>query len=51
MLRSHLWESEHWPDIADLPTLARAMVDAGKLSESVDQMQALIELDVRERLY
>ena len=51
MLRSHLWESEHWPDITDLPTLARAMVDAGKLSESVDQMQALIESDARERLY
>ena len=51
MLRSHLWDPSKWPDVTGLPTLARAMVDAGRLSESVDEMQALIANDVSHRLY
>jgi PPOX class probable FMN-dependent enzyme len=51
ILRSRLWDKEHWPDLSDLPSLAQSMVDAGRLSETVAEMQALIDKDTRERLY
>jgi len=51
MLRSGLWDSADWPSTGDLPTLAQAMVTHGALSESVEEMQALIERDASTRLY
>jgi PPOX class probable FMN-dependent enzyme len=51
VIRSGLWEPMHWPDVAGLPSLARAMIDAGKLEETPEELQALIDKDVRERLY
>ncbi len=51
VLRSHLWNTAHWPELAGLSTLAQAMVDAGKLAETPEEMQALIDKDQRERLY
>jgi hypothetical protein len=51
MIRSGLWDPEHWPDLTGLPTLARAMVDAGGLDETPEEMQALIDKDQRDRLY
>ena len=51
VIRSKLWDSAQWPDLAGAPTLAQAMVDEAKLSESVAEMQAIIDRDVRERLY
>lgn len=51
VIRSRLWDATHWPDVAGLPSLARAMVDAGRLEETLEEMQALIDKDVRERLY
>jgi hypothetical protein len=37
--------------VTGLPSLAQAMVDAGKLDETPAEMQALIDKDQRERLY
>ena len=51
VLRSQLWSVERWPDLAGLPTLAQAMVNAGRLAETPEQMQALIDQDIRQRLY
>lgn len=51
VIRSRLWDATHWQDVAGLPSLARVMVDAGKLEETYEEMQALIDRDVRERLY
>jgi hypothetical protein len=51
VIRSRLWDAANWLDVADLPSLARAMVDAGKLEETPEEMQALIDKDARERLY
>ena len=51
VIRSQLWNTANWPDLAGLPTLAQAMVDAGRLSETPEQMQALIDQDIRQRLY
>lgn len=51
VIRSQLWSAGSWPDLAGLPTLAEAMVDAGRLAETPEQMQALIDEDIRQRLY
>jgi len=51
VIRSHLWQPEFWPDRADVPTLAQAMVAHGALSESVPEMQAIIDNDGATRLY
>lgn len=51
MLRSKIWQYEHWESIDDLPSLAQTMVDAANLKESVEEMQLLIEQDEREGLY
>jgi len=50
-VRSRLWRPELWPDCADVPTLAEAMVAHGALSESVPEMQAIIDNDGATRLY
>ncbi|MGB3651085.1 MAG: MSMEG_1061 family FMN-dependent PPOX-type flavoprotein [Rivularia sp. (in: cyanobacteria)] len=51
MLRSKIWQSEHWRSIDDLPSLTLRMVDAANLKESVEEMQSLIEQDQRFGLY
>jgi hypothetical protein len=51
IIRSQLWQSDDWPDLDDLPSLAEAMVDAGKLELSVAEMQTIIDNDEKERLY
>lgn len=51
VIRSQLWNPGGWPDLSGLPTLAQAMVDAGGLAETPAQMQALIDQDIRQRLY
>jgi hypothetical protein len=51
MIRSALWDQKSWPDESGLPTLAESMVVAGKLEETVEEMQALIDKDARTRLY
>ena len=45
------WDKGAWPQLAGLPDLARTMIDGGKLEDSLEEMQALIEKDARERLY
>jgi hypothetical protein len=51
IVRSRLWQPEQWPDRTDVPTLAEAMVAHGALSETVAEMQAIIDNDGAKRLY
>ena len=51
VIRSRLWDKGAWPDVTELPNLARALVDQAKLEQSPEEVQALLEKDVRERLY
>ncbi len=51
VIRSKLWEPAHWPDRSGLASLAQALVEQGRLSQSVDEMHALIENDKVTRLY
>jgi PPOX class probable FMN-dependent enzyme len=51
MIRSGLWKPEQWPVLAGLPSLAETMVSAGKLRQSVEEMQAIVDNDASTRLY
>ena len=50
MIRSGLWSPEHWPDRSDVPSLAEAIVAHAKPSETVAEVQAIID-DSTTRLY
>lgn len=51
MARSGLWKPEKWPDLADVPSLAEAMVEHARLSISRGEMQTLIDNNFNNHLY
>jgi PPOX class probable FMN-dependent enzyme len=51
MVRSRLWTHEQWPDRLDVATLAETMVVHGALTETVPEMQAIIDNDGATHLY
>jgi uncharacterized protein len=51
VIRSKLWDPQHWPDLDGVPSLARAIVDQAKLTRTEEEVQGIIDADVRERLY
>ena len=51
VIRSKLWDPGHWPDLAGVPSLARAIVDQARMTRTPEQVQAFIDKDHRERLY
>ena len=51
MIRSNLWNPDKWESVEGLPTYGQALVDHGKLSISVEDMQAGVEQNAVESLY
>jgi predicted pyridoxine 5'-phosphate oxidase superfamily flavin-nucleotide-binding protein len=51
VIRSGLWKPDQWPDRSNLPTLAEAMIAHGALSESMEQIETVIEDSNTKRLY
>lgn len=51
IIRSKLWKPESWPELSGLPSLAQTMVSAGKLRQSVEEIQAMVDKDAATRLY
>ena len=51
IIRSQLWDEATQVDSDTLPSLARILVDHGKLTQSVEQTQALIDESYSNRLY
>jgi len=51
VIRSKIWDAEHWPDVDGLASLAHVMVDHAKLSITVDEMQGYVDESYRDRLY
>lgn len=51
VMRSKLWQQEHWPSLEGLSRLAETMVDAGKLELSEMEMHEIVLKDERENLY
>lgn len=51
MIRSHLWQPEHWPSLEGLPTLAETMKDAASVPGPVEFLEGIIKQDEEQRLY
>lgn len=51
MIRSHMWEPELWPSVEGLPTYGRALVDHGRLTRSVEDMERATRSNEENRLY
>lgn len=51
IIRSKLWQPQHWPTLEGLPRLAQTMVDAGRLELTEADMHSIVEDDERRRLY
>ena len=51
VIRSGIWEQEKWPDLDNLASLARVMIDQGKLKDDEKKVQAAINESYSDRLY
>ena len=51
MIRSNLWKPDKWESVEGLPTYGQALVDHGKLSVTVEEMQDGVEQNAIECLY
>ena len=51
IIRSHLWEPDAWPDLAGTPAYARVLIDHGNLSDSEEEVQAILDRNNVDRLY
>ena len=51
VIRSGIWEQEKWPESDNIASLARIMIDHGKLSTDMATVQAGIDESYRDRLY
>ncbi len=51
MMRSHMWEPDLWGPVDGLPTYGRALVDHAELDDPVDEIEELMDLNEKYRLY
>ena len=42
LIRSQLWEPDHWPDVSELSPLARVLIDHADLTCTIDEFQEII---------
>ncbi len=51
VIRSKLWEPEHWPDLDGLSSLACVLIDHARLTLSVEEFQEIIDDSYSNKLY
>lgn len=52
VMRSHLWQPEHWPELGDMPTAAEIWRDhTGRNFKTKEEIQGLLEESYTNRLY
>ena len=51
IVRSKLWDAGQWPDVTGLASFAQIVVERGKFDVGVEEMEALVAKNNRERLY
>jgi uncharacterized protein len=51
MARAGIWQPDRWPDTKDVPSLAEAMVAHGRLRDTREEMQSIIDSDFDNRMY
>ena len=51
MIRSRLWDQESWPDLSELPSHGRCLVDQAKLRDAAAEIEASVQQGYRTQLY
>ncbi|MGH6817128.1 MAG: pyridoxamine 5'-phosphate oxidase family protein [Hyphomicrobiaceae bacterium] len=51
MVRSQLWDPGQWPDLNGLASQAQIKVERGNFDVTVEEMEAMVAKNTRERLY
>lgn len=51
VVRSGLWDAEHWTDASDLASMGRAMRDQLKLDATAEVIEQSLQRDIEKRLY
>lgn len=51
MLRSRLWDPASWPEVADLPSHARCLLDQAKPAQSLEEVEASVRESYARQLY
>lgn len=51
IVRSKFWDTAHWPDVTGLPSIAQMMIDHAQLPDTLAEMQAFVDENLRNRLY
>ena len=51
IIRSRLWQPEHWPPLDGLSTLAETMKDAASIPAPLEVVEGIIKVDEENRLY
>ncbi|MEP1353596.1 MAG: MSMEG_1061 family FMN-dependent PPOX-type flavoprotein [Tateyamaria sp.] len=51
MIRSRMWQPEHWGSIEGLPTYAEALKDMGKMDSPLEDIEARMAYNETGRLY
>ncbi len=51
VIRSHLWETELWPDATDLAPIARVIIDHANLTVDFDEYNEAVKKNYRDQLY
>ncbi len=51
VLRARLWDREQWPEVADLPSHARCLLDQAKLAGTLEEVETSVQRNYREGLY
>ena len=51
MIRSRMWQPEHWGSIEGLPTYSQALKDHGEMDMPLEQIEARMAYNESGRLY
>ena len=51
VIRSKVWDMQHWPNPDELPSYAHMIIDHAKLTDKVEDLQAVIEQNYKDKLY
>ncbi|MBC7814588.1 MAG: pyridoxamine 5'-phosphate oxidase family protein [Burkholderiales bacterium] len=51
VIRSKMWDATQWPETDDLASIARVLVDHTRATDTVEQIQVVVDESYRNRLY
>jgi PPOX class probable FMN-dependent enzyme len=50
-VRSRMWKPDQWPDRRNVPSLAEWAADVSRPIDTISELQKIVDVDARDRLY